>query len=372
MTKLNPSYERRIRIARDANWIQSNPALADMLGVGVRTIAKDRKAIMAEPAYRSDPKFTIKLTKAQSKWVAEYERSNRNRSPYCREITLAHKGSGSTLRLEGIDIRLADELATWLIGALDDTDEGVGRRNSGYNLIAKLVFTTMPPGERRDNWLDLWDLGFQILHRLIALASSERKDGSSVDAERASDERKDMISYRYNDGGRSAAGYKGTTQDCVTRAFAIGLTDATGLEPDKAYRKVYRAMADAHAVKDRSGRRTARLGMTQSAYRPVAKDLGFERIALPRGPKPTFTDAYRQFGNCIVKTRRHVAAIIDGALHDIGDCRTYQTKGIPAETEERYDFNRDEWYQHEVLPAVPGVEVQRKAMAVWIFKGRRS
>ena len=30
-----------------------------------------------------------------------------------------------------------------------------------------------------------------------------------------------MIDFKYNDGGRAEAGYKGDTGDCVTRAIAI-------------------------------------------------------------------------------------------------------------------------------------------------------
>ena len=30
-----------------------------------------------------------------------------------------------------------------------------------------------------------------------------------------------MIDYRYDDGGREAAGYRGKTGDCVVRAIAI-------------------------------------------------------------------------------------------------------------------------------------------------------
>ena len=43
-----------------------------------------------------------------------------------------------------------------------------------------------------------------------------------------------MGGYIYDDGGRAAAGFKGTTGDCVTRAIAI----ATG----KPYREVYDAL----------------------------------------------------------------------------------------------------------------------------------
>ena len=43
-----------------------------------------------------------------------------------------------------------------------------------------------------------------------------------------------MIPFIYNDGGRAAAGFKGNTRDCVTRAIAI----VTG----KPYKEVYDAL----------------------------------------------------------------------------------------------------------------------------------
>jgi hypothetical protein len=42
------------------------------------------------------------------------------------------------------------------------------------------------------------------------------------------------MDFTYDDGGRAAAGFKGSTGDCVTRAIAI----ATG----KPYREVYDAL----------------------------------------------------------------------------------------------------------------------------------
>ena len=43
--------------------------------------------------------------------------------------------------------------------------------------------------------------------------------------------------WQYNDGGRAAAGYKGQTGDCVTRAIAIAT--------ERPYREVYDALFDA-------------------------------------------------------------------------------------------------------------------------------
>lgn len=42
------------------------------------------------------------------------------------------------------------------------------------------------------------------------------------------------MTYVYNDGGREAAGYKGTTRDCVTQAVAIAT--------EHPYQEVYDAL----------------------------------------------------------------------------------------------------------------------------------
>lgn len=54
------------------------------------------------------------------------------------------------------------------------------------------------------------------------------------------------MEFIFHDGGRAAAGYKGTTGDCVTRSIAI----ATG----KTYQEVYDALNHL-AMRERIGRR---------------------------------------------------------------------------------------------------------------------
>ena len=42
------------------------------------------------------------------------------------------------------------------------------------------------------------------------------------------------LPFKYNDGGRAAAGYKGQASDCVCRAIAI----ATGMQYEAVYRVI--------------------------------------------------------------------------------------------------------------------------------------
>ena len=119
-----------------------------------------------------------------------------------------------------------------------------------------------------------------------------------------------MVGYVYDDGGRAAAGYKGKTGDCVVRAYCI----LTGAD----YRDTYRDIADDNET--RGQKRSVRSGANPNYSYP---GLGLVKVKLPKGPRPTYTEAHERYGDCIVRTAKHVAAVVDGNLRDIFDGRTY-------------------------------------------------
>ena len=130
-----------------------------------------------------------------------------------------------------------------------------------------------------------------------------------------------MLGYSHNDGGRLSAGYRGKTGDCVTRATAI----VAGLP----YDDVYKLMAEANsnskaAVKRGKAKRSARDGVYKDAYEVIFAKLGLEKVKLPKGVRPTYAEAHEQYGNCIVTTARHMAALVSGSLQDTFDGRTYK------------------------------------------------
>ena len=151
-----------------------------------------------------------------------------------------------------------------------------------------------------------------------------------------------MIGYRFDDGGRAAAGYGGKTGDCVVRAIAICARED--------YRAVYRTMAEhmkrngyaasgnAYATRERNRKAPRRRGqLTARRVQDRVQDrvleaYGFTKVRLPAGERPTFTEAHRRYGDCVVGTTKHVAAIVDGALRDTFDGRTYEWD---VETRER-------------------------------------
>ena len=120
-----------------------------------------------------------------------------------------------------------------------------------------------------------------------------------------------MIGYRYDDGSRAAAGYRGKTGDCVVRAIAICARED--------YSAVYRTMAEhmkrnGYATRERNRKAPRRRGQLNArrVQDRVLEAYGFRKVRLPSGERPTYTEAHRSYGDCIVGTTKHVAAIVGG------------------------------------------------------------
>ena len=135
-----------------------------------------------------------------------------------------------------------------------------------------------------------------------------------------------MIGYKFNDGGRADAGFKGDAGDCVARAIAILL--------DLPYEEARVAVAEERAVEfDRlvkrgkrpSGPRySANAGVPRNVTYKVFTKLGLTKVKLPKGPCPTYNEAWWRYGDCIVSTNKHVCAIVGGYLCDTFDGREYE------------------------------------------------
>ena len=142
------------------------------------------------------------------------------------------------------------------------------------------------------------------------------------------------LGYEYDDGGRRAAGYRGDAGDCVARAIAI----VSG----RPYRDVYRLLAELNGR--RYGKRSARNGIHKADCRAAYRQVGLEQVRLPRtGPRPTYGEAYARYGDCLVTTNGHVAALKDGALRDISDGRFYYWPDPDGNTELRTRKARAVW-----------------------------
>jgi len=123
--------------------------------------------------------------------------------------------------------------------------------------------------------------------------------------------------YKYNDGGRADAGYKGDAGDCVPRAIII----ANNLP----YRKV-RADLDA-LVKVMTGGlcRSTQNGTHAPVAHAYLTDLGWETV--PMVGSSIAEVPSRGTYIVAVKTKSHWTCIIDGVVHDTWKCHvTRRTK----------------------------------------------
>lgn len=143
-----------------------------------------------------------------------------------------------------------------------------------------------------------------------------------------------MKQFIYDDGGRAAAGFRGTTGDCVTRAIAI----ATGLP----YREVYDALHDAQRAygETRRDRRAAdirrrgpspRNGVHRPIYEAYLRDLGWgwtPTMQIGAGTTVHLRADELPPGPIIARLSRHVCAVIDGAVYDLTDPSRGGTRAV--------------------------------------------
>lgn len=127
-------------------------------------------------------------------------------------------------------------------------------------------------------------------------------------------------SWRYNDGGRAAAGYKGTTGDCVTRAIAIG----TGLPYGVVYELVNEHGAKERVTRGRKrhGKSSASTGVWGSTTRRILAKLGWvwtPTMGIGTGCKVHLRASELPKGRVIVKASRHLVAVLDGVINDTND-----------------------------------------------------
>jgi hypothetical protein len=121
-----------------------------------------------------------------------------------------------------------------------------------------------------------------------------------------------------DDGGRAAAGFKGTTGDCVTRAIAI----ATGLLYKEVYDAINELAKSERTGSRKRGRSSARTGVYKETYKKYLLSLGWvwtPTMQIGSGCKVHLVDGELPMGRLIVSVSRHVTAVIDGVIHDTCD-----------------------------------------------------
>ena len=121
-----------------------------------------------------------------------------------------------------------------------------------------------------------------------------------------------------DDGGRSGAGFKGSTGDCVTRAIAI----ATGVSYSEVYSAINEASENERPGTRKRGKSSARTGVHKPTYRKYLQSLGWTwtpTMAIGSGCKVHLTASELPSGRLIVSVSRHLVAVIDGVIHDTHD-----------------------------------------------------
>lgn len=125
------------------------------------------------------------------------------------------------------------------------------------------------------------------------------------------------MDFIYDDGGRTEAGYKGHTGDCVTRAIAIATS--------RPYREVYDALnglRDGMRQTKRVRRSSARTGVNRAIYDRYLKSLGWNwtpTVTIGSGCKVHLRADELPAGRLVVRVSGHMVAVIDGVIHDTHD-----------------------------------------------------
>jgi hypothetical protein len=127
------------------------------------------------------------------------------------------------------------------------------------------------------------------------------------------------MKFVFHDGGRAAAGYKGSTGDCVTRSIAIAT--------ERPYQEVYDALNELGQI-ERIGKRkrkrsNSRTGVYQKSYQRYLESLGWHwtpTMAIGTGCTVHLRTEELPKGRILVKVSGHLTAVIDGILYDTHDC----------------------------------------------------
>jgi hypothetical protein len=123
------------------------------------------------------------------------------------------------------------------------------------------------------------------------------------------------MKYIFDDGGRAAAGYKGSAGDCACRAVSI----AAGLP----YSEVYDGL-NAFASRERTGKRkrgksSARSGVHSATMRRYMASIGWTwtpTMKIGSGCNVHLTDGELPMGRLVVLVSKHYTAVIDGEIRD--------------------------------------------------------
>jgi hypothetical protein len=132
--------------------------------------------------------------------------------------------------------------------------------------------------------------------------------------------------YVYDDGGRAAAGYKGSAGDCVVRAVAIAT--------ERPYQEVYAALnALATLERPRKGRTrsSSRNGVSRATLRRHMESIGWKwrpTMYVGQGCKVHLREDELPNGRLVVSVSRHIVAVVNGVIRDTHDPQREGTRCV--------------------------------------------
>ncbi|MGA2097291.1 MAG: hypothetical protein ABSH39_13390 [Candidatus Acidiferrum sp.] len=133
--------------------------------------------------------------------------------------------------------------------------------------------------------------------------------------------------FRFDDGGRAEAGYRGAAGDCVVRAIAI----ATGRPYQEIYERVNGAALHERTGKRKRGISNARTGVYRTSIKRVMKSLGWvwtPTMQIGSGCTVHLRADELPAGRLVVSVSKHLTAVIDGVIHDTHDCSRRGTRCV--------------------------------------------
>lgn len=181
---------------------------------------------------------------------------------------------------------------------------------------------------RRDVEKRLIELGHSGIYARAYYGSTDRElDVGAIRVEKVP-----LLPFVEDDGGRAAAGFRGSTGDCVVRAIAIA--------GDLGYREVYaRLFAGAREFNAKAaarGRKTyppsPRTGVLPDVYKPFLAELGAVWVPTRRFGEGcrvhVRADELPLEGRRVLRLSKHLVALVDGVLRDTADPSREGTRGV--------------------------------------------
>ena len=135
------------------------------------------------------------------------------------------------------------------------------------------------------------------------------------------------MKWEFNDGGRSKAGYKGATNDCVCRSIAI----VTGMPYQEVYDLIKLFGKKEHRTRYKTEKSHPRTGVWNPTVRKIMAHLGWEWVPATKigsGRKVHLSANELPKGKLMVSISMHCTAVLDGVIQDTHDPSREDTRRV--------------------------------------------